>query len=209
MKRFVLLLTAITFIAVSEETTSAQLFGGARQLGSSLRRRGGTGNHAEVGTIRGNERFLRGNRNRTSFVGSDSSESTEFVGQQQASGSNRVRSTLSGMRIETGRDVNRRAQAATEKRRAMYDPRLQVGFTYTQPSARRRAFDIEERLANTPRLELLGPVEVTIERETATLTGQVATPRDRTLAGLLLTLEPGISEVRNDLTVAELRGPSN
>ena len=90
----------------------------------------------------------------------------------------------------------------------MYDPRLQVGFTYTEPPTRQRALDIEKRLANTPNLGLLGPVEVTIQGETATLTGLVASPRDRTLAGLLLTLEPGISEVRNDLAVVQRPGPS-
>ena len=101
MRRIVVLLTAIACVAVLAETSRAQLFGGNRSLGSPVGRRAGSGNHAEVGTIRGNERFVRGNRDRKSFVGADSTDSQEFTGMQQASGSTRVRSTLSGMDIET------------------------------------------------------------------------------------------------------------
>jgi len=129
MIRFVFLLVIAASIAIPAKTSLAQLFGGKRQLGSPHVRQAGSGNHAEVGKIRGNERFIRGNRDRRSFVGTDSTDAADFVGMEQASGSNRVQSTLSGMRIRTGEDVNRRVRAATEQRRAMYDPRLQVDFT--------------------------------------------------------------------------------
>ena len=46
------------------------------------------------------------------------------------------------------------------------------------------------------------PVEVTISNRTATLRGVVATANGRDLAVRLVLLEPGISRVKNELTVA-------
>ncbi len=209
MRIAISVLAVSLMLATEVDQASAQLFGGSRTLGSPVTRRAGRGNSAEVGQIRGNERFLRENRDRADFVGRDFETSRGFAGVQQSSGSTRVLSTLSGMNVETGPDVNRRVRAATEQRAVMYDPRLEVDFTYTKPAARQREYKLENRLANTPNLRFLGPVEVSLEGRTAVLKGVVATERDRTLAGLLLTLEPGISQVRNDLTVAALRDPSN
>ena len=53
------------------------------------------------------------------------------------------------------------------------------------------------------------PLEVTIRQETAILRGVVATQRDRLLAGHLARFEPGVREVKNELTVdAAAPGPS-
>ncbi|MFH1919746.1 MAG: BON domain-containing protein [Planctomycetota bacterium] len=52
------------------------------------------------------------------------------------------------------------------------------------------------------RNRLRSPLEVTIRQETAILRGVVASPRDRLLAGHLARFEPGVREVKNELTVA-------
>ncbi len=60
-----------------------QMFG-PRPLGQSLSRRpspGGSQNQEEVGTLQGNERFLRSNRRATDFVGPDVRELQRYVGQ--------------------------------------------------------------------------------------------------------------------------------
>ncbi|MEE8450511.1 MAG: BON domain-containing protein [Thermoguttaceae bacterium] len=47
------------------------------------------------------------------------------------------------------------------------------------------------------------PVEVTVDGRTATLRGQVATEYDRILAERFVRMEPGISQVANELVVAQ------
>jgi len=61
---------------------------------------------------------------------------------------------------------------------------------------------LADRLRAVFRNRLRSPLEVTIRQETAILRGVVASPRDRLLAGHLARFEPGVREVKNELTVA-------
>jgi hypothetical protein len=58
------------------------------------------------------------------------------------------------------------------------------------------------RLRGVLRDRLRSPLAVSIEHETAILRGVVASPYDRTLAGHLARFEPGVRNVKNELTVA-------
>jgi osmotically-inducible protein OsmY len=61
------------------------------------------------------------------------------------------------------------------------------------------------QLSATETLNLPVPMEVSVQGATATLRGVVASARDREMAELLVRFEPGISTVRNELTVQQAR----
>jgi hypothetical protein len=73
-----------------------------------------------------------------------------------------------------------------------------AGSLRVLPAERRLA----ERLRGVLRDRLRSRLAVSIEHETAILRGVVASPYDRTLAGHLARFEPGVRNVKNELTVA-------
>ena len=179
---------------------------GRQSSGSGSSGSGSSGNDrsafAGVGMPDASARYVRGNRQATDFVGTDSRDSAGFVGRQQADGDGQIRSAIDdNLRIQSGPDANRTQAASGRQRTAMYQPRLSVNFDF----ARRPAAELNSRL--THRLEsslaLAGTarVEVSVEGGTAILRGEVASERDRKLARLMLLFEPGISNVRDELIV--------
>lgn len=60
---------------------------------------------------------------------------------------------------------------------------------------------VAEAIQRSPQIRKLSPIAVTVENETATLRGKVATEHDRQLAELVARFEPGVWQVRNELTV--------
>jgi osmotically-inducible protein OsmY len=195
-------LLAIAFLVGLSLTQNvqAQLFGATARRGAAARRAASVGAHAQVGSIRGNERFVRGNRQATDFIGTDTRDPRDFVG-SAGSASGEVQAATEGLRIESAAEANEVVRSATQVRSAIYDPRLRVGFDFTPPSPEAMASRLADRLEGSPLPGLSGPVSVSVEGRTVTLGGEVASEHDRTLAGLLLLLEPGVSEVRNNLTV--------
>ncbi|MFV2067550.1 MAG: BON domain-containing protein [Pirellulales bacterium] len=185
------------------EDAAAQLFG-KRPLGRTLSRRVGADIDGEgSGTLTGRERFIRGNRPRTDFVGTDTRDERPYVGEVQGRAQGTVRSGLTGFRFDEGPDVNRSAPRATSPRIPLYPPRLQLGFN--PPRRNRLSREATRQLEESSALASLGRIEVSMEGETAILRGEVASGYDAELAELLVRFEPGISDVRNELTIAERR----
>ena len=87
-------------VLATVEEAQAQLFG-SRTLGQSLSRRARPGS-TSVGSVSGRERFMRSNRQRSDFVGTDSRERRGFVGAVQAATTGSIRSTTSGRRRRSG-----------------------------------------------------------------------------------------------------------
>ncbi len=84
---------------------------------------------------------------------------------------------------------------------------IRIGFTYATVSSAVVSSRFTRRLSNLPGIQLTSPVQVTMEGQTAVLQGTVASENDRDLIGRLAVLEPGIAEVRNELTVVPPTGP--
>ncbi|NLY00567.1 MAG: BON domain-containing protein [Rhodopirellula sp.] len=183
----------------AENNAHAQMFG-QRSMGTSRSPARTAAEATNVGTVQGNERFIRGNRSASDFVGSTARDS--FVGSEQGSGDGRVKSAVSNLRIERAPDANRTAQSLS-RRRAMYDPRLEVGFRFSAASSDKLSSLVERRLAKSESIHWTDPVEVSVEGPTATLRGEVLSERDRRLAELLVLFEPGISKVQNELRVKQ------
>jgi hypothetical protein len=193
---FVAIAVFVTANDVCVSTAQGQMFG-ARQFGRTLSPQPRPGIGASVGTLR-NQRFVRGNRGRASFVGTDRAETRQFVGLQQAGAQTSIRSAVAGITDSSGSsfDANRPFVRSTGER--PYDPRLVIAFQHTRPDSN----VIEQQIRN--RLQRFqAPIDVSVADRTATLYGEVASVRDRELAQILTSFQPGISAVRNELTVAD------
>lgn len=227
MKPAVIILSAAT-VMISTLDCYGQLFG-ERSLGRSLSRRArpSLSSMEEAGTVTSDRRFLRGQRDRTDFVGGGDTGS--FVGATQGRIEGTVTSSTVGLREEARRAVNvpRGPQPATGK----YLPRLSPAF---EVSARPAPSSSQERLQNRFRLpgrsdaatsgkqtgrripggttsdtiadrrhqrRLRASIEVSVEGRAATLNGVAASEHDRRLAALLAAFEPGIDSVNNQIQV--------
>ncbi len=195
-------MVACSLMAAVVGDVRGQMFG-ARTLGQPLGRRPGAGAldtmQEEVGTLRGNERFLRANRRATDFVGPDIRDLERFVGMLQARARGSVSPTTEGLRRRVDRSESMNQPVPPPARRTLYYPRLEVSFDSVPADTTALGQRALETLARSP--ELSGPsrIAVYVEGRTAILLGEVPSARDRELAELLISFEPGISAIRNEL----------
>ena len=200
MKRWLFPVLVLTAFAVVPRDAEAQLFG-ERNLGrSSLSRRMRPGSAEDAGTLTGNERFIRGNRSRRAFVGTDTQDVNGFVGSEQATATGNVTSTTTGLQPPPDRSdaINKPLPARSPT--SMYYPRLEIRFDVPRPQSVRPTV-ISQRLEESEAFRQLGEIQVSVSGPTATLQGEVASESDRQLAALLASFEPGIDRVQNNLTV--------
>ncbi|MFM8328531.1 MAG: hypothetical protein ACKN9U_27045, partial [Pirellulaceae bacterium] len=124
-----ILSTLFLFSAMMAEPVEGQMFG-QRSMGQPMSRQSRPGSGqlpslgqgmmpgmggampgqvggAPQGIVQGQERFLRGNRNPSAFVGSDRRDQQGFVGSEQSIGTGRVATATEGLRVESSRTRNR------------------------------------------------------------------------------------------------------
>ena len=178
--------------AITSATSSPSVgigLASAGGIGQAANAIGSLGNRLQVDSTR----FVRGNRSRQDFVGSNRSDLTGFVGSGQAIGIGRVPSAVENLRIETTTTkINRPLPPQPTK--GMYYPRLELDFE-TMP--RQVSPDVSDRVAQFSG----GNARVTMTGSTAILRGQVDTIRTSELLVQLLSFEPGIDRVKNELLV--------
>ena len=201
-------LTVVAILALAAVEARAQLFG-QRQLGTlrSMQRPPGAMTNPATGavnspggTITGAERFVRGARQSTDFIGTDSGDRRGFVGLSQS----RARRVLPVAPLQARPEPNvNQAGSSNESNSAaaLYPSRLALSPELTVERPAEIQASLERRLRNSPRIRWTSPLELTVDGQTAILRGEVATSRDRELAEAWAEFEPGISDVQNDLTV--------
>ena len=81
---------------------------------------------------------------------------------------------------------------------------IRLGFAHTAllPPSPEVALRVQNRLARIPQLRDSGPLAVEMDGRVAVLRGEVVSQHERELVARLVLLEPGISDVRNELQVA-------
>lgn len=173
---------------------------------------GGLGNRGFGNQGFGNQGF--GNRglgnqqggNRRNFVGADSGDLQNFF---SLMGSNGQGQFQAGRGQQSGRGGNANQRRGSDgdggrNERSAVLTRLSVGFDAPSASDRTSvaATRTLERLTREGRLGVTAPIEVESQGATVVLRGTVATEHDRNLAEQLVRLEPGVSAVRNELTLA-------
>ena len=193
----VLVGVVIALVAAYASQARAQMFGGQQRPGAL-----GSSTTANEGTLlRGNERFIRGNRRGGSFVGNDARARRGFVGTLQGGTTQQVAPAAAAVRIPRSQSANTTAATTVNPATGAYQPRLTIGFEVDQPSSTAVTEAVIRQLEATPGLHPANRIEVSVEGGTAKLRGVVASERDRALIERLVLFEPGISAVRNDLKV--------
>lgn len=194
-----ILVLAVAAVLLPTTDAAAQLFG-TRTFGKPLSRRARP-SAEDVGEISGNERFLRGNRPRNVLVGRDPQGRQSFVGEQQGTIVGQVPSSIASARVQQRRDANVPVLRTNELRRGVYEPRLVVDFDYQSPPTDGVERDLTRMINASTSIFRQGRIDVTLDDRRATIQGVVASERDRRLAEDLVRLEPGVSEVANQLRV--------
>jgi hypothetical protein len=186
------------------DTAHGQMFG-SRSVGQSLTRRPGPGASQDqegVGTLQGTERFLRQNRRASDYVGVDIGDLQRFIGAMQARSLRQIPPTTQGLtrRVDRSETVNQPLPPA--RRGTPYNPRLELSFeALPVPDTLLPARWALDTLARSPQMSGPSRIAVSLEGRTAILRGEVPSEADRDLAELLLTFEPGISAIQNELRV--------
>lgn len=159
-------------------------------------------------------------RDNSAFIGG---AATNFLGGQAAvTGSALGRSGIGGLgalgaaggfgRGNTGFGNQFGAQTAPEP---VIRFRMTLGFSHPQPAPSTVSTNFAQRLSRISQLPSAKSVAVTMEDRTAVLAGQVDSEHEKRLIEKLAMMEPGVSEVRNELTVTAspellpLPGPAN
>jgi hypothetical protein len=83
-----------------------------------------------------------------------------------------------------------------------FEPRIDVGFAVPQPKAAVVQASISAPWRSPGLSGRFGTVNVSVQGDTVTLRGTVSSDNDRLLAAQMAMLEPSVSTVRNELTVA-------
>ena len=188
-------------------SAQAQLFG-PRTLGQPFQGRRGPAQSAatsDAGVLEGNERFLRGNRSRNSFVGADRQSQQGFVGAEQAIGTGRVRAATESLTPppDPSKRVNRPLPPLASD--AMYYPRLVVDFQIPQPQrvGDRTVGGVVSELSERLSKMADGRVQVRQMGSVTILSGRVRNQELAEKLMLIASFEPDVDEIENRLVVDE------
>lgn len=193
-------------------------FSGANQQ-SSLQSLGDS-----AGLLSGNERFIRDNRQAGQVVGA--ANSGDFVGATGSGGQMRGMGGMSGMmgmnRMGMGmqgmgmnrmgmmggmgmqgmqRGMNNRFNQGNSQAQPIRTT-VEVGFSVPAANSSAASQRLTTLLQRSPQIANLSPIEVEMSGRTAILRGTVASAAERDLAQRVVLLEPGVSQVKNELVVA-------
>lgn len=160
---------------------------------------------ADTGTLKGNERFLRENRARSDYVGPDRNELDAFIGRVQGRVDAPIGSSIDGVRRRVDRSETVNQPLPPNGMFQMYHPRIDLnlsdGFSANPVGGDVVASSALDTLVDSSRLSGSSRISVSVVDRTAILRGEVPSAGARRTAALLLSFEPGISSIQNELTV--------
>jgi hypothetical protein len=145
------------------------------------------------------------------FGGGQNAAGTQFIGQssanmQQAFGQSNRASTqfFQNMNRQMSRQ-NRQANRKTTVSNPPQPMRMEVhaGFTTASPQSDALAATVRTRLTKILADHHMTQPTVTVQGDTAVLTGTAASDSERLVIGQLVALEQGVRNVRNEMTVAD------
>lgn len=194
------IVTGLAVTLVLCDCARAQRFSRRRQSGQTFDQL------EDVGTLQGNERFMRDNRNRRNFVGRDLDNMERFVGRLKGSLQQPANLPTDGVRrrIDRSQTINQPLSPTGPARNQIYYPRIELSGE-SREMLREANGSVESSvlgtLARSSRMPGSSRISVSVEGRTATLRGEVPSAGDRDLAEVLLSFEPGISSIQNQLSV--------
>lgn len=210
-------LVAVAFLASisAMQTAQGQMFG-ARTLGDPLTRRPSNAGAAaaamdSAGVVQGDERFLRGNRSRNEFVGSNRSSLQGFIGSEQAIGTGRVQTSVESLTEPPDRSAAINRPIAPLAAGAMYHPRLSISTSemaspsYIASVANQRDTKLALRMSKAAGSN----IQIFRERDRTVIRGVVASQSMVEKLRILASFEPHIDTIESQLRVgSELPAPS-
>lgn len=141
-------------------------------------------------------------RDNTGFIGG--AASTILGGQGAATGNTALRG-LGGANLLGGFGRGNSGLGGQLNQQQTAEPqirfRITLGFTYPRASGAQVSAKFAQRLTRIPQLKSAQQVFVSMEDRTAVLAGQVESEHEKVLIEKLALMEPGVSEVRNEMTV--------
>ena len=227
--KYIVFLLIGTIFASFPSVLRAQMFG-QRSFGGTLRpqprpgQAAATATETATGEIEGTERFLRGNRSRRDFVGSDRREQASFVGSQQALGAGRVVAATESLQAEADPTARVNPPLPALPPKAMYYPRIKLdanSFAALGSAIRQARLEAvnnnidsmegviklpesdKYRITPEQRVTTLSNGSVKLMRmgDKGILTGTVTSIEEAERLKIMLSFEPGIYEIENRLNV--------
>lgn len=159
-----------------------------------------------VGTLEGNERFMRDNRDVDTFVGRDIEDMERFIGHLQGTLDALAGSSVDGVRrrIDRSGTINQPVSPTGIMQNQIYYPRIDLNVPAGESlgvASGSVESSVLDTLARSSRMPGSSRLSVSVEGRTATLRGEVPSADARGLAEVLLSFEPGVSSIRNELEV--------
>jgi osmotically-inducible protein OsmY len=202
-------LTLVTELAWGQYSSGSGTFGN-RTLGNTLSAgtrtfsAGATTNSANTaGQITGSERFLRQNHQAGNFIGTDSTAAAYALRNFSIYGT-----TASRARQQALGNIRSAAATAAQQRTAQAAPTppfqtgLVTGFAHPASPAQDIPHNLLQRVEGLRTIKVTKPLQVSVAGDTTILRGEVRSAHERTLVEQLARLEPGVRNVKNELTVA-------
>lgn len=193
----------------AETDAEAQMFG-SRSMGRPFQSRRAapqlpTDAAEAAGTLQGNERFLRENRSRNAFVGSDRNSLQGFVGSSQAIGVGRVQAATETLTPPPDRSDRINRQLPKLPATGMYYPRLVldeslIANSEVNAGAANGVLSTDSILAD--RLSRLagGPIRVNREGDAVILEGVVSDQAMVKKLAIIASFEPKVGSIVNRLS---------
>jgi len=202
-------LFAVVFVCFTLSDAHAQF----RERGLAGRRPRQSGgatslDNASIGVLGTGERFRRENRRRGQFVGADAFERQTFVGSVQGAtqptGALPVTGITAATQGPSATSINTRRQRSTGN--GIYDPPLVVAFDVPRKPANDKTAALSVWLAQITALQGCR-ISLSLTGRNVVVRGYVEAENQKWLAEQLLLMEPGISQVRNQLLVSPAEPP--
>ena len=136
------------------------------------------------------------------FVGRDSGDMNAVMSQMGRAGTQFFNSMSQNMRGRNNRNQQQPDPDSGENERPDVRIRLEVGFAAPRPAPSALARNIQTRIASLAVDHSLGQPQIAVEGDTVVLRGVAESENQMLVLANLISLEPGVREVRNEMTVA-------
>jgi hypothetical protein len=175
--------------------------GGGGGFGSSGR--GGMGMSGFGNQMMGGMGMNGGGMGGQNFVGRDSSDMSAVMSQMGRAGTQFFNTMSQNMRGgRNNRNQQQPTEDAGENERPDIRLRLEVGFTPPRPAPSVLARNIQTRLTRLAVDHRVGRPQIAVEGDTVVLRGVAESESQMLVLANLISLEPGVRTVRNEMTLA-------
>jgi hypothetical protein len=178
---------------------------GTAGFGSSRFGSSGFGSAGFGGSSFGSSGYGNGQGGGQSFVGRDATDMQGVFGQTSNSASQFFNTMNRNLKQQSRRSRSTNKQTVQNPPQPMR-VEVKVGFAPPAQSSNQLAETIRTRLTKILADHQMSPVNFSMEGDTAVLRGVAASENEWAVIGQLVALQPGVSNVRNEMTLA---APSN